>query len=253
MSRFTRTLAFAGLALFSAAAHADDLVILSAAAAKKALDPLPRSFQLSTGNQVRFEFGTAGTIHDKVVSGTLFDIVILPPAPLADLVKRGAVVGGMREDLGTVLLAAAIRSGATAPDISSLDALRATLVNAQSIGIADPGTGATSGIYLANLIRKLGIADVVKSKMKVFPDGSAAMEAVARGEVAIGLGQKSEITPIAGVKLIGLLPQSVQLRTVYAAGLATQADNKPSARQLFDSLVSPKSKASFRENGFDQE
>lgn len=250
MKPFTSTLALALTAVLGAAAHADEIIVLAAAATKEALAPVPGWLLKSTGDHVQFVFGTAGAMHDKALAGPPFDIIIVPPAPLADLIKQGAVVAGSREDLGVVRLAAAVRSGAPVPDIASVDALKTSLLQAASIGIADPATGATSGIYLANLMQNLGVAAAVASKLKLYPDGSAAMEAVARGEIALGLGQKSEITPVSGIEL-ALLPESVQLSTVYAAGLASRAADKKSARDLLGFLSSPEAQTSFARNGFD--
>jgi molybdate transport system substrate-binding protein len=251
MRLFVSTFVLAVTTVLAASAHADELVVLAAAATKQALAPVPDQLLKSTGDHVRFVFGTAGAMHDKALAGSPFDIVIVPPAPLADLIERGAVVAGSREDLGVVRLAAAVRSGTPVPDISSVDALKTALLHAASIGIADPATGATSGIYLAKLMEKIGIEDAVGPKLKRYPDGSAAMEAVARGEIALGLGQKSEITPVQGVQLIGILPEAVQLSTIYSAGLASQAANKKPAHDLLMLLESPEAQASFARNGFD--
>ena len=242
---------FCIVASLTRAASADDLDVLAASAVKKAVEGVPAQVETATGDHVRFTFGTAGGIHDKAAAGTDFDIVILPPAPLDDLSRRGLVVPGSRRDLGTVRLAAAVRSGAVHPALENVAELKDTLLAAPSIGLADPATGATTGIYLAKLFQQLGMADALRSKVKVYADGLNAMAAVARGEVAIGLGQMSEITPVQGVELVGPLPETVQLKTIYAAGLGSKVGDKPSARKLLDLLTSPAMAAAFRANGFD--
>jgi molybdate transport system substrate-binding protein len=248
---FRLVVAVLAVPLLARAARADDLLVLSAAAARQALAPAPGWFEKSTGSHVRFVFGTAGEMRAKALSSAPFDIIIAPPAILADLVRRDAVAAGSRKDLGAVVLAAAVRKGAPHPDISNEGALRATLLATPAIGIADPAIGATSGIYLMKLMQRLGIAAAIKSKMKLYPDGSDAMKALARGEIALGLGQKSEIIPVPGVDLVGSLPQTVQLRTIYAAGLAKQSEGKRSAGELLEFLSGPQMLASFRANGFD--
>ncbi len=233
-------------------ARAQDLVVLSAAAVKTVMAEVPQRFTASNGASVRFVFGTAGVIHDQAVAGVAFDLAILPPAPLADLVKRGLVVDASRHNLGAVLLGAAVRSGTfNMPKIATEAEFRQSLLDAATIGMADPATGATSGIYLARLFERLGVADAVKPKLRLYPEGQTAMEAGARGEIALGLGQISEITPVAGMNLIGPIPAGLQLRTVYAAGLATKSTDPARAQALLDLLRGPVMAEIFRLNGFE--
>lgn len=231
-------------------AHADELVVLSAAAVKTVMAEVPAKFEAATGTKVRFVFGTAGVVRDAAVGGP-FDLVIIPPALLADLVKRGLVLEASRRDLGTVRLGAAVKTGTTPPAIDTEAAFKAALLAAPSIGMADPATGATSGIYLAKLMERLGVADAVKPKLRLYPEGQTAMEAGARGEVALGLGQISEITPVAGMTLIGPLPESLQLRTIYAAGLAVKSSSPAKAAALMQMLAGSELAAVFHSSGFD--
>ncbi len=241
------------LTLLSSQAHAADLVVLAAAAVKKSVENVPDRFQKMTGDHVTFVFGTAGEIRKKAMADTSFDIVVLPPTPLADLIKGGFVVDGSRQDLGTVRLAAAVQSGAARPDLTDMQTFEQSLLKAPSIGVADPATGATTGVYLADLFKRMGIADQLSAKIKLYPDGLTAMEGVARGEVALGIGQKSEITPVAGVDLIGVLPDAAQLRTIYSAGLGAHTGDKQAAQRLLTYLGTPEMKASFAANGFEAE
>jgi molybdate transport system substrate-binding protein len=239
------------LGLAAQPARANDLVVLSAAAMKTAVSALPDSFAAATGDRVSFIFGTAGFIRDKATSGEAFDVVIVPPAPMADLAKRGLVVDGSMQKLGLVRLGAAVRAGAPHPDISTEASFRAALLSADSIGMADPATGATSGIYLAKLMEQLGVMEAVRPKLKFYPEGQVAMEAAARGEVAFGLGQVSEILPVPGTDLIGTIPESLQLKTIYAAGLAAGGHNKEAAARLMRYLSGPQAVASYKAQGFE--
>ena len=240
-----------GASLAAHSARADDLQVISAAAAKDALAPLAALAQKALGETVRFSFGTAGEIRARALSGAPFDLVVAPPKVLENLAQQGAVAKGSRTDLGVVLLAGAVRKGAPKIDLSDEKALKASLLAAASIGIANPATGATSGIYLRDLMARLGVANAVKGKLKFYPDGQDAGEAVARGDIALALGQKSEFIGVPGAELAGLLPQSDQLRTIYAASLAKAAAGKANSRKLFDLLTSPEIKASFQAHGFD--
>jgi len=231
-------------------ARADELVVLSAAAVKTVLSEVPQKFEAATGTKIRFVFGTAGVVRDAAIAGP-FDLVVIPPAPLADLVSRGLVAADSRHNLGVVRLGAAVRTGAPLPKIATVDEFKASLLAAPSIGMADPATGATSGIYLAKLMQQLGIADVVTPKLKLYPEGQTAMEAGARGEVALGLGQISEITPVAGMTLVGPIPDSLQLRTIYAAGLSSKPANPARAAALMEMLRGRDIAEVLRLNGFE--
>jgi molybdate transport system substrate-binding protein len=232
-------------------ARAGELVVLSAAAMKTAVSQVPAGFEAATGEHVTFVFGTAGFICDKAVAGEVFDVVIVPPAPLADLIKRGLVVDGSMRQLGLVKLGAAVRSGTPHPDIATEASFKAAILAAPSIGMADPATGATSGIYLAKLLEQMGVMEAVRPRLKFYPEGQVAMEAAARGEVAFGLGQVSEILPVAGTDLVGTIPEALQLRTIYTAGLAKGARNPDPARRLLDYLAGPEAEAAYKSQGFE--
>lgn len=229
---------------------AADLVVFSAAAMKAAVRQVPAQFFAATGNHVRFVFGTAGQVHDKVAAGEKFDLVIATPSVLADLAKRNLVKGESTENVGVVLLGAAVKTGAPAPAIGDDQAFKKTLLDATSIGMANPATGATSGVYLAKLMDRLGVADAIHTKVKYYSEGQTAMEAMARGEVTLGLGQISEIMPVHGVTLVGPIPEDLQLKTIYAAALASKSDAPAAAQKLLDYLLGPAMRKSLKANGF---
>ncbi len=174
-------------AYVSALDSATDLTVLSAAAMKGVVQKVPDKFFASTGAHVHFVFGTAGQIRDKVLAGDRFDVVMVPPALLADLAKRGLVEAKSIKDVGSVRIGAAVKAGDPLPKIGDEASFKQTLLGAVSIGMADPGTGATSGIYLAKLMDRLGVTEAIRAKVKYYPEGQTAMEAMAKGEVALGI------------------------------------------------------------------
>jgi molybdate transport system substrate-binding protein len=232
-------------------AHAADLIILSAAAMKGALQNLPERYLAAAGDRVRVIYGTAGQVRDRAVSGQAFDLVIVPPEPLAKLTERHLVEKGSQVDIARVRLGVAVKAGAALPGINDDQAFTKVLLDAPSIGMADPATGATSGIYLARLIDHLGIGGTVGLKVKYYPEGQTAMEAMARGEVSLGLGQISEIKPVHGVTLVGPIPEDLQLVTTYAAGIGTKSERPDAAKKLLSYLTGPTVQTSLKANGFD--
>jgi molybdate transport system substrate-binding protein len=244
-------IALAFVALMTGRALSADLVVPSAAAVRAALASLPDRFAAASGHHLRFVFSTAGGTLARVASGEPFDLAIAPPAQIAELTKRGFLIEGKGGPLGATKLGVAVKRGGSKPGLETPDDFKAALLKAPSIGLADPSTGATTGIYFAKLLTDLGITDAIKAKIKVYPDGNGAMEALARGEVAIAAGQISEIMPVAGVDLAGPLPDAIQLKTVYAVGVSAKSANPEVAAELLAAMSSPETKAALKASGFD--
>lgn len=231
-------------------AMASDLAVLSAAAVKTSVAEVPHRAAAS-GNSVHFTFGTAGAMRDEALKGTPFDVIIVPPATMTQLVQQNKVVEASTKPLGIVRLGAAVAKGATYPDLSSQAAVKAALLAAPSIGIADPAKGATTGIYLSKLFVTLGISDQIKPKLTLYADGQQAMEAVASHDVALAMGQISEAVQVAGLEPLRPLPDEIQLKSVYVAGVATQASDPANAARLIELMRAPETQADFKANGFD--
>jgi molybdate transport system substrate-binding protein len=241
----------ATLALAAGGAFASDLVAFSAAAVKSSLANLPTAFQEQTGKTIHFEYGTAGAMRDKAMQGDSFDVIIVTPSAMKELEAKSLVDAKSEFTLGTTSLGAGVAKGHPTPDIGTVEAFKKTLLSASSIGIADPARGATTGIYLAQLFEKLGLSEQIKNKVKVFPDGQNAMEAAARGEVEISIGQMSEDAPVRkDLGPLALLPDDVQLRTVYVAAIAAKASNPKAAAMLLKTVKSAAIQQSLQANGF---
>lgn len=232
-------------------ACAADVVIVSAAAVKAPLDAAQAIAPAATGDRILSSFGTAGVVRDKITAGEPADIVVLPPARLDDLVQQGLVAQQGRTGLGVVRLGVAVRSGTTKPAIATEADIRATLLAAPSIGLADPASGATTGLYFAKLLKQMGLDETLKPRIRLFPDGTAAMEALARGEIAIAAGQISEIKPVAGTDLVGPLPDALQLLTTYSAGVVARSQKPDAARAMIAFLTSTRMAPAFAAAGFD--
>ncbi|MCW6513245.1 extracellular solute-binding protein, partial [Lichenifustis flavocetrariae] len=244
-------LALVVLAASLPGARAEDVKILSAAAVKTPLVAAQALAQAATGFDLSLDFGTAGAVRNKIAGGTPADVVVLPPSRLDELVKQGLVEAEGFTTLGTVGLGIAVKGGNPRPAIATETDIRTALVSAPSIGLADPASGATTGLYFAKLLKTMNLDEVLKPKIKLYSDGTAAMEALARGEVALAAGQISEIKPVAGVDLVGPLPDALQLRTAYAAGIVKQAHAPEAAKAMVAFLTSTKMAPVFMAAGFD--
>lgn len=227
-------------------ARATHLTITSAAALRATLTALLPHYKAA---QVSINFGTAGTVHARAMGNPPPDLVIDPPKPLADLIKRGFVVPGSEVGLGVAKLALAVKQGAPVPKLATTEEVRAAFLAAPSLGFADPKTGATTGIYFAKLLEDQGLMKILGDRVHFFPDGQDAMEAVARGQIALAAGQLSEIKPVAGVQVAALMPQAWQLETVYTGSLSTKSENFAAARALLSWLAGPQTTKVFVDHG----
>ncbi len=141
-----------------------------------------------------------------------------------------------------------MKEGAPKPDLSSVDAFKRALLSAKTVAYIDPASGGSSGIYVAGLLRKLGISEDIKPKERLQAGGYVA-EKVARGEAEIAIHQISEILPVKGVTLAGPLPEEIQNYRVYAAGLSAAARDSKAALAWIDYLTGPAASAAIEPRG----
>ncbi len=168
------------------------------------------------------------SIPSRVRRGEPVDVVVLADAAIEELIKEGRIVAGSRVVLARSAIGMAVRTGAPKPDISSVEALRRTLLQAKSIAYS----AQVSGEYLSTeLFPRLGIADQVKAKSRRI-ERERVGAVVARGEAEIGFQQISELLPIAGIDYVGPLPAEAQRVTVFSAGVAASAGSPEAARAL---------------------
>jgi molybdate transport system substrate-binding protein len=248
-----KPLLLATLALMCAAptAQADDLIMLSAAAVRPALLQVPAMFERATGHRLMVSFGNATAIQNKVVAGEPVDVVVLPPTQISDLMDRGFLVAGSSADFGVVRLGIAARAGSDPRPVATADAFKQVLLSAPSFGMPDPADGSTSSLYLVKMLDQLGVAEEMRPKIQLFPDGTKALEALAKGEVALSVAPVTSIHTVSGVQLLGPLPEALQLKTVYAAALPRRSTSPAAASALLKLLRSPDLAALLREKGID--
>lgn len=233
----TVTAAAGGLAVllaFGVSTRAADITLVSSNALKSALEELAPQFEKATGHKLVLVWGAAVPLRARIEKGETFDSTILNTPGIDDLIKQGKLDGATRTPLARSAIGVAVRKGAPKPDISTTEAFKRTLLNAKSIGYVEQGA---TGIYLKQLFVRLGIADEIKSKIKLAP--TAAADFVARGEAEIGMTQISEILPFAGAELVGPLPADIQLYTSFAGANSAAAKQSDAGKALLKFLVSP--------------
>lgn len=217
-----------------------NLHILSGGAANGLVTALTASFAQATGLAVTGDFGAVGGMRDRVVQGEAVDLIILTRAIVDQLAASGHITGSTVADLGQVVTGIAVRDGAPLPEVSTEEALRSVLLNADGIYFPDP-IKATAGIHFAKVMTALGIADQVTDRLHTFPNGQTAMAAMtACGDSnPIGCTQITEILNTSGVSYAGDLPAGHALVTTYTAGVSTSAAEPDAAATLISILTAP--------------
>ncbi len=234
----------------AAAGQAAEIKVLSAGAVKNIVTELAEAFRQETGHTIVISTGTAGEIRQKVTAGDPADVVFVTDTVLEQLAATGLLVADSRADIARTGIGVAVREGAPLPDISTPEAFKQTILAAKSIVYVNPASGATSGVYFASVLQRLGIADAVKDKTVLWPGGFAA-EAVAKGQADLCVHQISEILPVKGVTLVGPLPRDLQKITTYSAALSTRAATPAPARAFIAFVTRPSFKAKFAAAGLD--
>jgi molybdate transport system substrate-binding protein len=235
--------------VFLHAAAAAEVKVLTAGAMKEVILALVPDFERATGHKVMLDNDTAGALLHRIEGGEAVDFAVIT-APVIDALIGKRKLAPARTDLANVGIGVAVKEGAPLPDISSVDAFKRLLLAAKSIAQVDPASGGTSGIYLAGLYERLGIADQIKPKL-VFVHGGSSAPLVAKGEAEIAIQQISEIIAVPGVAFAGPLPKEIQNITTYSAALGAHAKTPEAANALIARLRSAQAAAQLRSSGME--
>lgn len=183
------------------------------------------------------ECDTVGALRDRVLlGGERPDAALLSAEAVAALAARGLADAATAVPVGRIGVALAAPEGAAwSPDISTPELLGAALLAAPSIAQADPARGATAGRHFSAVLDRLGIAEAVRPKLRLVPFGVLGVEAAARGKVALAVSQATEIVGRAGVRLVGLLPEALNIWTPYAAARVREGEAAAALLALFAS------------------
>lgn len=221
-----------------------NIKVMASAAFREAYLELLPEFERTSGHAVENTWVPSVQMMSRLKGGETTDIVILSDASLEELVKAGVIAE--RFPLARSGIGVAVRAGAARPDIGSGEAVKRAVIAARNVVYS---TG-PSGIYLARLFERMGIADAIKGKVRQV-QGEPAGAAVARGEAEIGFQQMSELLPVAGIDVIGPLPPDIQEITTFSAGLHARAHEPAAARSLIAWLKAPAAAPVIRKKGME--
>jgi molybdate transport system substrate-binding protein len=236
------------LALGGAAIGAE-IKVKAGAATTSVLSELGPRFEKATCHKVAFEFGLSGAFKRQIEAGEAFDIAIIAPAMVDDLIKQDKIAADTRIDFARVGIGVAVRAGAPKPDIGSVEAVKRTMLNAKSITF--PPEGAT-GVHLIKMFERLGIADQMKAKTKPQTVAERVPQAVADGEAELGILGATVLLGVRGVDFVGLLPPDLQDYVVQTAGVGRASKEPNLAREFVRFLMTPESTAVVTAKGMER-
>jgi molybdate transport system substrate-binding protein len=242
-------LGFLGTLSVPHAANAAEIRVLCSVALKAVAEELFPQFEKATNHKVVVQFALAATQKQKAESGESFDLIVVTPAMLDDLIKQGKVAADTRAVVARSGLALVIKAGAPKPDISTVDALKRTLLEAKSITYTKQGA---SGVLFEGVIQKLGIADALAPKTQYTSAGEEASANVVAGRAELGVLPVSEILPVKGAALGGVFPGETQQYIVMAAGVSAKAPQGAAARDLLKFLMAPSALPVLKAKGMER-
>jgi molybdate transport system substrate-binding protein len=237
----------ATLLLTCGLAAADEIKVLNANALTIAMKELAADFSKETGHQVSFVGVSPGQVEQRIKAGEVYDLVITASASAADFEREGKFRPGTRRPLVRVGIGLAVREGTTL-DLSAVESTRKALLDAKAITYSDSSTGGLSGPNAQKVLANLGIADAVKEKTKLAPNGQ---ELIAQGAVDIGLYNVSEIPRAKGVVLAGPVPSAVQVYINYDSAVPATNAKPDAALALLKFFARPESRAVWTKAGLE--
>jgi molybdate transport system substrate-binding protein len=220
----------------SSAADAADIRVLCSNGLKAVMEELAPQFERATGHKVVMKFGLAAGFKQQIQAGETFDLAVLTPPLIDDLVKQGRMAADSRADIARTGLGLMIRAGARKPDVTTTETFKRALLNAKSIAFAKEGA---SGIAFASLIERLSIADTLKTRLKPTSTGEEVNDLVVRGNADFGILPLSERLAVRGAELGGMFPADVQSYITMTAAVSSGAKQGAAARDLIKFLTSP--------------
>jgi len=222
------------LLLLAVGAEAAELKVATIRAGEIVLKELGPEFERTSGHTLRLIVDLAPALARKIEAGEPFDVAILATPVLDRLIARGKIAAATRTDVLRAGIGVGVRPGAPKPDISTVEAFKRALLDAKSIAYLREGA---SGVYLAGLLERLGLAEALKPKT-ILADTDRVSEMIASGEVELGMVVIPQMMSVPGVQVVGPLPADIQSYISWTAGVSTDTPQAEAARALIDLLRS---------------
>jgi molybdate transport system substrate-binding protein len=236
------------LTLSSTVSYAAELRVLAGGAMTAVWAEIKPKFEQASGHKLDIFYGTTPNLIKEAISGKAFDVGIVPVEVMQDAAARAKFAGGATLDIARVGLGVAVRAGAPKPDISTPDALKATLLKAHSVASIP---ASATGYSIAKVFDRLGITEPMKAKMKAQPTPAEVVAAVAKGEAELALFLMN-VLMAPGLDVVGPFPTEVQQDVVFTGALGADTKEAAAAKALLDYLRTPDAIAVIKAKGMAQ-
>jgi molybdate transport system substrate-binding protein len=231
--------------LAASPASSDELKIFGSRVTRMIVEEVGPQFERATGHHLVVVTDVAAVMKRRIEAGEPFDLAVLVDFQADEMIKKDKLVSDTRSDIMKAGIGVAVRRGAHIPDISTVEAFKQTLLAAKSITYLKEGA---STIYLDRLFARMGISDSLRSKT-IKPETESVSEAVASGDVELGIIVIPNILSVPGAELVGPLPEEIQSYIVFTAAVAANSPNQQAARDLIAFLKSPAAVAAIKAKG----
>lgn len=221
-----------------------ELRLLSSLALKPVVEVLGPQFERETGYRLIVKYELTPAVKSKIDVGEGFDVAVANPSHIDSLIKSGKIVGSSSADIARFVVGVGVKAGAAKPDVSSVDALKRTLLAAGSVAYVSEGT---SGVYVKSLLQRLNITQEMSTKLK-----SGGLTAVANGGAEIVLMPMPLILAAQGVELAGAVPAEYQDPIELTAGLSSAAAEPAAGRALIQLLMRPEATELLKAKGYER-
>jgi molybdate transport system substrate-binding protein len=236
-----------GAATQAVRSQKSELRIFTTRSIATVLEKIGDDFERRTGRRLRVTTDVAARMVRRINDGEPFDFLVAAPAQIDELISAGKIIPDTRTDLARSGIGVAVRAGAPKPDVSSVDAFKRALLTAGSIAYLKEGQ---SGLYVAGVLERLGIAEAIRSKVTL-PETDVVSELVSRGEIELGIVVITQIVTTPGVALAGPLPSDIQSYITFTAGISAHSESIDAAKDLMTLLRSPVAIGVIRSQGME--
>jgi molybdate transport system substrate-binding protein len=231
----------------STGSQAGELKVFTTRAIATVLEQIGGEFELRTGRKLNVITDVAIRLVRRINAGQPFDLLVAAPTQIDELINTGQIIPETRTDLARSGIGVAVRAGAPKPDVSSVEAFKRALLAARSIAYLKEGQ---SGVYIAGVLDRLGIADAVRSKLTL-PDTDVVSQLVSRGEIELGIVVITQILTTPGVALAGPLPAEIQSYITFTGGISAHSASIDAAKDLLAALKSPSAVRVMKSQGME--
>jgi molybdate transport system substrate-binding protein len=225
--------------------QAAELQVLAGGAMTAPMRELGAQFETATGHELVMRFGTTPELIKLVTTGGPFDVAVVPREVFKDAAAQAQFVSGPSTDIARVGLGVAVRSGVPKPEISTPDALKQTLLKAQSIATI---SASAAGAQVLGVFERLGIGEAMKAKTKAQATPAQVVQTVANGEAELGVFLINVLTA-PGLDVVGPFPTELQQEVIFTSAVATQAKQAEAAKAFITYLTTPAAAAVIKANG----